>query len=466
MAREKNSSVTTFYSKLFSSGFFVADEHGPYFQEKILQIIWNEQILIRNLQTEGGENLEVLHHGIWNVESGPDFHDGVVAVSEKIKHGDIEIHFNPEDWNNHYHQVNRDYNNVILHCVWNNRAGHKEYPRGIPLFNISRFLAVPIKQILSQVDLNTYSYSRKVPPSKQASRLSKLDNYNLTELLQSYGITRLLEKAHMYTQNIEKFGLDRAAFHALFDILGYKNNRRPFQKLASLISLEELSLYSEQESIAVLFGTAGLLPDPTQVSVRPEHLQWVHEMWSFWWTKRREYTPLKWNRHRLRPYNSPERRLLAGYYVIAGSAYRLGTLVTQAILEAQDPESCSNKLKKIFAISPEKNLLFFFTFSKSLDKPVNLLGSDRINDLVVNFAIPFFFASCLINNKPDKCLKGKEVLLRMPLLQDNRLLKEAVHYFLTPPSRAKDVITNACTQQGLLHLYKKGLQSFNTGSLS
>ena len=459
--QKQRTKVATFYARLFSSGFFIVDEKEPYFQEKVLQIIWNEQILTQNLSTELAQQLEVIHPGFWNVESGPDFHEAVIAINGKIIKGDIEIHLNAEDWNKHHHQFNQDYNSVILHCVWRNSGCYKEFPEGIPLCDLSRFLAVPIKKILSQINLNTYSYAKKIPPSRQATWISQLENNRLSELLQSYGITRNLRKAHTYTQDIEKYGLNSAAYRALFDIMGYKNNRKPFQKLASLISLEELSSYSEREALAILFGTATLLPDPTQVKIKPEYMTWVHEMWSIWWSKRKDYKPLQWNKHRFRPYNSPERRIIAGYCVIVKNSYRLGSVIIKILSTCGSPDDCIKSLQQIFEIKPERHILQFLTFSKSLSKPIALLGESRINDIIVNFAIPFFFANCLINGEPEHCLKGKKVLLKIPILQDNRTLKEAVHYFLTPPSRSKEVIINACSQQGLLHLYKATLA--NTG---
>ena len=458
MTKQKRN-IETFYAHLFSSGFFIVDEKEPYFQEKILQVIWNEQILNTNLFTEGGESLKIIHQGIWNVEAGPDFHDAVISIEGKIKRGDIEIHFNPRDWNKHRHHVDLDYQKVVLHAVWNNLSGDHEYPKGVPLFSISRFLGASIEKILSQVNLNTYTYAKKVSPSGHAITIAKLDDHRLSQQLQSHGISRILKKTHNYTQNIEKYGLDNAAHRALFDGMGYKNNRKPFQELASLVSLEQLSYCPENIAIAVLFGASGLLPDPTQDSVHPEYRRWVDEMWSIWWSRRKEYSPLRWNKHKYRPYNSPERRLIAAYYVLTKNSFRLGSNIVDTMLQCRKAKECLTELQQIFTISnPDTRLLKFLDFSKTLAKPIALLGKNRINDLIVNFAFPFFFAYCLIKEDPDQCLKGRKFLLQVPCLQDNRLLKEAIHHFLSPPSRSKQVITNACAQQGMLELYKRALR--------
>ena len=454
--------IETFYTHLFSTGFFIVDEKEPYFQEKVLQIIWNEQILTQNLATESGESLEIIHQGIWNIESGPDFHDAVISVNGKIKQGSVEIHFNPEDWTRHHHHVNPEYQKVVLHSVWNNPSFNKESPKGVPLFSISKFLGAPIDKILSEINFNSYTYAKKISQSKYAKTISKLDDSRLSRQLQSHGISRILKKAHNHTKNIEKFGLDNAAYHALFDGMGYKNNRKPFRELASLIPLEQLSSAEENIAISVLFGASGLLPDPTQDRVHPDNLHWVLKMWSIWWTRRRGYRPLPWNKHRYRPYNSPERRLLAAYFVLSKNSFKLGRMVVDTIRQYEDTKKCITELQNIFTVSnADPAFLNFLDFSKTLAKPVALLGKSRINDLIVNFAFPFYFAYCLINQDPDQCLKGKKFLLQLPCLQDNRVLKEAVHHFLSPPSRKKHVITNACAQQGMIELYKRALRDLS-----
>ena len=459
MKQKKNLKIDIFYTHLFSSGFFIVDEDESYFQEKVLQVIWNEQILKKNLLTESEDKLEIIHQGIWNVESGPDFHDAFIAINGRLVQGDVEIHFNPQDWNKHGHDFNSEYEKVILHCVWNNFSQYTEYPEGIPICNLSTFLKVPIKKLLSQIDFNTYTYARKVPSSKYATMISRLDDGHLSKLLQSHGISRILQKAHNFTQNIEKYGVDGAAHRALFDGMGYKNNRKPFQELASLISLKELSSYSEDVAIATLFGASGLLPDPTQTNIHPDYQAWVQTMWSIWWSKRKKYNPIQWNRHKFRPYNSPERRLVAAYYVLQRNSYQLGSKIIDIMASCQDENECVKKLHQAFAVNPHLNLLKFLNFSKTLNKPIALLGKDRINDLIINFAIPFFFAYCLIKNDPKQCSKGKKILLEIPRLQENRLLKEAIQFFLLPASRSKQVVLNACAQQGILELYKNILRN-------
>ena len=95
--------MCSLYAELFDTGFFVFDERAPYFQEKVLQVIWNEQLLNRTLHTVDGMTLKVIHPGTWNVESGPDFRDAVIAFNGRSHHGAVEIHRRPEDWRRHGH---------------------------------------------------------------------------------------------------------------------------------------------------------------------------------------------------------------------------------------------------------------------------------------------------------------------------------------------------------------------------
>ena len=58
--------VNDFYQELFSAEFFVFDEKEPYFQEKLLQVIWNEALVRTPLTTADGRKLQVVHADVIN----------------------------------------------------------------------------------------------------------------------------------------------------------------------------------------------------------------------------------------------------------------------------------------------------------------------------------------------------------------------------------------------------------------
>ena len=73
------------YNSLFSADFFLYSPESPWFQEAILQVIWNEQLIEPKLTTVDGRTVEVLFPGVWNVGAGPDFQDATIRIDGEVK---------------------------------------------------------------------------------------------------------------------------------------------------------------------------------------------------------------------------------------------------------------------------------------------------------------------------------------------------------------------------------------------
>ena len=98
--------------------------------ELLLQYIWQHQLFNKQgLTTVQGHTLEILDRGIFNTNQGPDFLNGRVRLQNTTWAGHIEIHIKGSDWNRHEHSSDRNYDNVILHVVWDNDV---LIPREIP----------------------------------------------------------------------------------------------------------------------------------------------------------------------------------------------------------------------------------------------------------------------------------------------------------------------------------------------
>lgn len=447
--------IDRFYRDLFSDDFFVGEESEPYFQEKTVQVIWNEQLLSPDLTTESGQKLQVIHPGVWNVASGPDFHSAVVAVDGAVRRGDVEVHLRPRHWDEHGHDGNRDYDRVVLHVVWDNPEGRETHPGTVPLCAVRHQLAMPLPRLLDRIDLATYPYARKVGPGSCAKRLAHLSDGRLRDLFASYGIARMLARAHRIAEQVQTVGLDTAVYRAIMDALGYKNNRRAFADLAELVTLRDLAENPPETAEAMLFGAAGLLPDITCDPVLDRHREWVKRMWERWWPMRRSYRVLSWNRHRQRPANGPERRVLAAHLLSSRLQFRPGRTLVDALQGDDTPCRCLRALRELLTVEPPLGQERFRDFGADLGRPAALVGASRALDLIVNVAIPAFAADCMLRNDVARCQRAREMLLAVPKLQDNRVFKEAANHFFVPPSRAAAVIDSACTQQGLMQLYRE-----------
>ncbi|HSB93284.1 MAG TPA: DUF2851 family protein, partial [Flavitalea sp.] len=87
--------------------------------ELLLQYIWQHQLFNKQgLTTVQGHAIEIIDRGVFNTNQGPDFLNGRIRLQNTTWAGHIEIHIKGSDWNRHKHSADKNYDNVILHVVW------------------------------------------------------------------------------------------------------------------------------------------------------------------------------------------------------------------------------------------------------------------------------------------------------------------------------------------------------------
>src|ERR1044071_2490872 len=87
--------------------------------ERLFQFIWQFQYFNKSeLATITGESVQILYPGKFNSDQGPDFSDAKIKIDNTTWAGSIELHVKTSDWEKHNHQKDKNYNNVILHVVW------------------------------------------------------------------------------------------------------------------------------------------------------------------------------------------------------------------------------------------------------------------------------------------------------------------------------------------------------------
>ena len=91
-------------------------------EEKFLHYIWKNKLFKQfQLFTTTGEKLEIIQPGEYNrFASGPDFFNALIKLNGSLWAGNLEIHVQSSEWNQHGHQNDPAYENVILHVVYEN----------------------------------------------------------------------------------------------------------------------------------------------------------------------------------------------------------------------------------------------------------------------------------------------------------------------------------------------------------
>jgi hypothetical protein len=98
-------------------------------KEELLQTVWERQSgLGKTFIADCGAKLELLHPGIPNNGSGPDFECGIIKVNDVTIAGNIEIHIDRNDYFIHRHQNDASYSNLLLHVYLNKSKNKKRIP--------------------------------------------------------------------------------------------------------------------------------------------------------------------------------------------------------------------------------------------------------------------------------------------------------------------------------------------------
>lgn len=205
------------------------------YHEKLLHWIWeNHHFNIRDIETINGQQVKIHSTGKLNKSDGPDFLSAEVSIGDFRWFGSIEMHWSLSDWQHHNHHTDPNYNNVILHVVFNATEDHSFRcdETEIPTLCLAPYLSEPLQYFLKR-----YHHSPQLPCAGQLSFIS------------DEAFSRQLEKAHKeyFEQKVD----DLLTFYdpslppsqawvkmliiGLFDGLGISHNRSQMQKLAHLL---------------------------------------------------------------------------------------------------------------------------------------------------------------------------------------------------------------------------------------
>ena len=88
-------------------------------REALIQFIWRSKtVLDKPLFLSNGLPVAVINPGLLNTNQGPDFLFAKIQIDGIIWNGHVEIHIKSSDWLAHQHDNDPNYQNIILHIVW------------------------------------------------------------------------------------------------------------------------------------------------------------------------------------------------------------------------------------------------------------------------------------------------------------------------------------------------------------
>src|SRR5690606_8848544 len=112
-------------------------------REDFLHYVWDgKKFDFSDLRTVCNKKITLLDTGKYIRSSGADFFNAQLIIDGLRWAGNVEIHLNSSDWYLHNHHTDSNYNNVILHVVWNHDVDvyYKDHTI-IPVLELKSYVA-------------------------------------------------------------------------------------------------------------------------------------------------------------------------------------------------------------------------------------------------------------------------------------------------------------------------------------
>ena len=379
------------------------------FKESFLHFIWQYQLFDKaNLQTSQLEDIQIFKQGNHNTDAGPDFLDGNISIDKVMWFGAIEIHTRTSDWHKHGHQVDKAYEQVVLHVVWENDE---------PLLRNDGTI-MPTLALSERIDQTYIARYQALLEDKQLIACAPLVN-QVSDLV----ILGMLDRA-LFTRQEQKTAAIASVFSATHDSweetcyrmlaknFGFKINAFPFQKLAERLPFKLLLKHHDNlmQIEALLFGLAGFLVEIDQEDVYGKLLQKEFQFLAHKYGLENQILSLhEWKYLRLRPANFPAIRIAQWAMLI----YQQGNLFT--LLTTFDSYNALVQQLKVYQSEYWKH---HYKFNLPADKPIGRLGQSSIDNIIINTVVPLLFALSNLKNDLQFSEKAINLLEQLPAEQN------------------------------------------------
>jgi len=356
--------------------------------EQLLHYVWKHKLfLINELKTDDGRNVEIIDVGLHNNDAGPDFFNAKIKMNGTMWAGNVEIHDKSSDWYLHNHDKDKAYNNVVLHITGLKDTDIKtEDGRYVPqmVMEVPQNIRDNYRELIS-----TDSYP---PCYKIITQLPQLMIHSWMSALQ---VERLEQKTEQIKHRVElcNKSWEDAYFVTLARNYGFGTNGDAFETWAMNVPLHDVDHHRDNlfQIEAMFMGQAGLL----DINTVPEHYQRdaVNEGYFSKLSSEYDYLAHKfglkpmdasiWKFLRMRPNNFPHIRIsqLANMYYERKAGLSL-------LMECRTLDDA----RKVLATHVTPYWETHYTFGSTSVKNEKKISSFSINLLLINTAIPMFFA--------------------------------------------------------------------------
>ncbi len=358
-----------------------ADRSASEWPEAFLHHIWKFRLFdMADLRTTDGTPIGLVRVGQAHQDAGPDFFDARIRIGKVLWVGNVEIHTHSREWQEHGHQYDPAYNNVVLHVVAHHDApAFTENGRQLPVLSLQGRLHAGVLDPFR----TRFQQGRWIPCGNGPGKVSGLV---LRGWLDRLALDRLERKIRPMGAELKKLRNDWERTFLIFlgRNFGFKVNAEPFENLVRGIPFrfvhgERLSLFVAE---ALLFGMAGFLEDPERYG--ESYPRELAREFAFL-RKKYELRPMpveRWKFARLRPSNFPTLRI-AQFAALFGQ----GEVLFSRVL-------LTRELGELFSILDIDHGPYWqkhFKFGKESRKVPDRVGKKSVENIVVNTVIPMLY---------------------------------------------------------------------------
>lgn len=349
-------------------------------KENLLHFIWKLQLFAyKKLQTIAQENIQIISPGLHNLNSGPDFFNAKVFINEQLWAGNVEIHVKSSDWYLHNHEINENYDSVVLHVVWEHDVDvYRKDNTLIPTVELKNYISLKV--------LDNYKalFNENKKWINCENSISLVDDFIKTHWLERLYFERLEQKSVFMGEllKVTNNNWEAVLFVMLAKNFGMKVNGDAFYSLATSFnfSIVRKLATNNLQLEALFFGQAGLLTKTCE-SVYFENLK---EEYKFLKVKFK-LNPISKGQvqfFRLRPNNFPTIRLSQ-----LASLYHFHQNLFSKIMEIETIED----YYKLFEIETSPFWKTHYTFETESKKSLKKITKAFVDLILINTVIPLKF---------------------------------------------------------------------------
>ncbi len=350
-------------------------------KEEFLHYLWRfQKFQKRDLQTTSGEAIKILNQGTYNEHQGPDFLAAQLIIGNQRWAGNIELHVTSSEWMAHGHQDDPNYDNVILHVVWeHDREIFRKDKTQIPTL----ILENRVDLALTQKYHDFFSRKEFFIPCEQ--HFKEVPSLTFNNWLNRLFVERLEEKTTRIVQELEatQNNWEAVFFRMLLRNFGLKLNGESFFSIAKSVPFDKFQKcrYNLLKFEALLFGQAGMLekelPDSYYELLQDSYTYSKH----FFELDQFGVVPPKF--FRLRPPNFPTIRLAQFAALWTEREHLFSEVITTNTKE---------EFYKLFHVAASEYWDLHYNFEVASAKRKKSLTKGFIDLLLINTVIPIKFA--------------------------------------------------------------------------